>query len=287
MHWNYPIRILSDLHYGHPLGRIRSPADLVPLFEGVSTVVFNGDTVEPFLARGPREARVRLEMIAARVRAAGANPFFISGNHDPEETPITHADMLGGLLHVTHGDVLFDEIAPWGADGEQLAELRREAMLAHPFATRDDLSRQLLATRQAVQKLHHHLGRQRARGPLTFLMRRVFWFPKRFLGAFRAWGETPELARRYLRQFRPHARFLVMGHTHRPGVRFGGRRIVLNTGSFQVGLGSAYVDVSPEEISIGSIGYSRGGWRPKTPSRRFRVDDYPLLSGAVGSEALN
>ncbi len=40
------VRILSDLHLGHPGSLIGDVEDLRPLLEGMDTVVFNGDTCE-------------------------------------------------------------------------------------------------------------------------------------------------------------------------------------------------------------------------------------------------
>ena len=288
LHWQYPIRILSDLHIGHPMSRLRDTTGLGRLFEGAGTVIFNGDSVEPFLKAGRTVARAHLERLAGHVRAAGAAPFFISGNHDPDETPHTHADALGGLVHITHGDALFDKIVPWALDGEYLANLREEAMNAHPLAGRGSLEAHLQSTRSAVRKLHRNLKeRRRRKGALVFFLQRLFWFPRKVMAAPKAWRETPDLARRYLRQFRPHARFIVIGHTHKPGFARAGRRIVLNTGSFQFGPGAACVQLSPHAVELLRVRRVFSEWRLGASLATFRTADHPLLVGHPGSEALS
>lgn len=240
------------------------------------------------LRPGREAARANLEGLAARARAAGASPFFISGNHDPDETPHTFADLLGGLVHVTHGDALFEKIVPWALDGDYLAELRNEEMSRHPFGSRTDVALHLAATRQAVRRLHSHLSmRRREVGRFRFWLERMLFLPRKVWRTPVAWRETPELARRYLRQFRPHTRFIAMGHTHKVGATLAGRRVILNTGSFQYGLGAAAVDVTAERVVLRRIVRSAGAWRAAEALATYRTADFPLLAGAPGSEALS
>jgi predicted phosphodiesterase len=254
----FPIRILSDLHIGHPLSRIRKVAQLRPLFEGAGTVVLNGDSVEPFLKPDREAARQKLNELTRLIRACGAEPVVLSGNHDPEESPLAHLDLLDGLVHVTHGDVLFEEIAPWATDSDRLEELRHEAMAERTDAIRSSVEAHLAAMRTAVQRFHAECQDPRRTSWFVPMVRRALWLPLKVIKARRAWRQSPELGRRYLRQFRPQTRFLIMGHTHRPGVARAGRRIIINTGSFQYGLGAYVVDVSDQGVTVRSVGI-RGG----------------------------
>lgn len=42
----YPVRIVSDLHYKIPGARLKTKDDLRPLFAGARTVILGGDSVD-------------------------------------------------------------------------------------------------------------------------------------------------------------------------------------------------------------------------------------------------
>ena len=69
-----PIRILSDLHFGHPASIIERPEQLAPLFREAKTVVFNGDTVELRYLRGRRIGMRNSVLVRETCEAAGARP---------------------------------------------------------------------------------------------------------------------------------------------------------------------------------------------------------------------
>jgi hypothetical protein len=88
----------------------------------------------------------------------------------------------------------------------------------------------------------------------------VAW-PTRTFAVFRAWRKTPAFASAFLRTHRPHARFLVMGHTHRPGiVQAPDGLIVINTGSFCAPAKACAVDLTEEKLILRRIVSSGGGF---------------------------
>ncbi len=117
-----PIRILSDLHFGHPASIIEQPRQLVPLFRDAKTVIFNGDTVELRYLRGRRIGMRNAALMREACEGAGAHPIFINGNHDPILSDLSHVDLVDGSVLVTHGDLLFHDISPWSHEAETIGE---------------------------------------------------------------------------------------------------------------------------------------------------------------------
>ena len=81
-----PIRIISDLHLGHPASLIEDPTDLAPLLKGIGTMVFNGDSAEMRYIKDRDVGQKLLECLREFCQTAGVDPVFVGGNHDPSVT---------------------------------------------------------------------------------------------------------------------------------------------------------------------------------------------------------
>lgn len=274
-----PILILSDLHLGHPATRVRKAEQLKELFEGVGTVVFNGDTMEMW----PRELRDKsrrlFDEVAELVRECGADAVFINGNHDACLSEVNHLDLADGAALVTHGDILFRYISPWSREAPLVsAEMDRvlEELAEDDFAS---LEKRLVATKKASLVLEMHeslLPSGRWSWMRTFF--REAWPPWRPLKIFRCWAQTPGFAEGFVRVFRPQARFVIIGHTHYAGVWRRGPRVVINTGSFISFSGTQGVLLAGEEIEVRSIRMKQGRFafgrsRAKFPVRVLQAVD--------------
>ena len=89
-----------------------------------------------------------------------------------------------------------------------------------------------------------------------------------------AWREEPARAAALVRRHRPNAKFIVMGHTHRPGFwRMPGGLTVINTGSFCRPLGSFAVDVSSTHLVIRRVDAARGEFRAGSVVAEFALAD--------------
>jgi len=101
---NYPVKIVSDLHYRIMGGRLRRPEDLVPIFSGFKTIILNGDSVEQHLYGTSRANRHKEEMESA-ARNVGSKLIFLRGNHDPEIGSAKLRFAVGKrTVRVAHGD---------------------------------------------------------------------------------------------------------------------------------------------------------------------------------------
>jgi predicted phosphodiesterase len=252
-------RIISDLHYGDPASRVRSLDALQPLFAGADRVVFNGDSVETRQNPIPQKtAEVRQEFIEF-TRNAVPGCTVITGNHDPDLSTIHQLELLGGLVLVTHGEVLFENLVPWSRELPQIREFYRQELAALPAATRELPGERLAACKRACARFEL-LDDPHPRHPWGRFRRtlRIFWPPRCTVAMIKAWSELPERAEAFALQFRPGTRFVMVGHTHWPGVWIRPDIVVVNTGSFRPPFGCYAVDVSAEQVVVRKVRHSGG-----------------------------
>jgi predicted phosphodiesterase len=248
-------RVLSDIHFGDQATRVRRLDQLRPLFDGIAHVVLNGDTLDT--RPGPHPAHTaacRAEVLDFFPRAA-PKVTFVTGNHDPDFSPHHRVDLADGQVFVTHGDIAFDNIVPWGRDARLIGEKIAGGLATLPADQRGDLDQQLAVWRQAAASIpqRHQSEPHSLKYTLSFFADTI-WPPWRFLKVAQAWREEAprlvELARRH----RPRARFVLAGHLHRTQVwRAPSGIVTINTGSFCPPLGGCAVDVGPRQLVVRRI----------------------------------
>ncbi|MEY3774268.1 MAG: hypothetical protein RLZZ129_1048, partial [Verrucomicrobiota bacterium] len=225
-----PTRIISDVHFGDRASRITDLRGLGPLFAGAGELILNGDTLD---------TRPGYPAVAERLRAevldfAGQAPVpvrLLTGNHDPDISREHWHELAGGQVLVTHGDIAFEDIVPWGRDSPHARRLVATARLEAPDASLDSL---LSAHRRAAAAIpQQHQSEPDPWSYLRSFLRDTIWPPGRIPRIFRAWAEHPGRMGRIAGQHLPAARFIIVGHTHRPGCwHLPGGIAVINTGSF-------------------------------------------------------
>ncbi len=276
---SYPLAILSDTHIGHTASRVRSAGQLEGLVRGVSTVVFNGDSVEMLWRPNRPQAREQLRRLVGVCRRAGARPIFVNGNHDPFVSTINHLDLAGGSVLATHGDILFHEVAPWSRDADVVGPQRQHLLESMGGDALTDFERQLLATKWASLALE--MREPCSPGGLLPTVRmalRETWPPWRVLRIVRFWMQTPERAAGLARMFRPDARFVVIGHTHHPGVWEHDGRVVVNTGAYLPFSSRLAVRVEPGELRVHRVACRHGRFDWGRLVRRFELPAFPEQS---------
>jgi len=245
------IRILSDLHYGDRASRVRTLAALRPLFAGADRVVFNGDSLETRAGPADRRTPERRREFLDFVRREVPRGVVLTGNHDADLSGLHSLDLLHGLVFVTHGEILFDDLVPWSNEQPEIGIRYRRELAALAPAERENLESRLRAGKRACAQLRpFHEALPLGPWRRTLHTVRKFWPPRRTLAMFRAWRELPDLVAGVARRHRPRARFVVVGHTHLPGVWTRQGVVVINTGSFCPPLGAYAVDVSAEQIVV-------------------------------------
>jgi predicted phosphodiesterase len=267
------IRIFSDLHYRDGDSRLQSLEALAPLLDGADQVVLNGDTLDT----RDIQADEHLAEVRAYFARHSGSVTYLSGNHDPDISAQTELSLADDRVWITHGDVLFDDIAPWSS--------LRDVMALRIAAENQGLSaaeRDLIETRLRVNRLAclnlpetHPVTRQDL-ATRAARVARILFPPKRVLAMLQAWRTTPERAVRLARDQRPRARLIVLGHTHFPGVwRQPDGLTVVNTGSFSRPFPARFVELCGDQVRIGTVVQRQGSFYPGKPVAAFPLAPDP------------
>jgi predicted phosphodiesterase len=272
-----PILILSDLHLGHRASRIKHPEQLAPMFHGPGTVILNGDTSE---MRNPEDRPVGRKVAADLARIchqAGCKAVFVNGNHDPTVSNINHLDLADGAVLVTHGDILFLDVAPWSRDAGHYLKKHQQILDGLGPDAYTDFEKRLLASKRTsieLQMLEEPLTR--GRSPGFRLLVRNCWPPWRPLMIVKAWYEVPGRAAELARAFRPEARFVIVGHTHCPGAWEVPPRVIINTGSFVPYFGACAAIIESGRIEVRRIDFHRQQFVLGKLIRDFKIEPMPV-----------
>lgn len=121
----YPVKIVSDLHYRIIGGKLKSKNAVRPIFEGFRTIILNGDSVEQHLYGLIRAECHKAELIQV-ARDVGATLVFLRGNHDPSIGPseyeIKNRDRTIRIMHGDFGLIQLN-VADYGAHRRPLSFL--------------------------------------------------------------------------------------------------------------------------------------------------------------------
>ena len=233
MKLDFPLLILSDIHFGHPASAVRDPEQLESLFSGFETVLFNGDTVEMLTQQNRENAQSQVEEIGQLCLSQGAKPVFINGNHDPVISSANHLDLFGGSVLVTHGDILFHELAPWGREAAFMGETHTNILKKMCREALTDFDERLFAAREASISLEmHEMNYPQGKMAKLLTILRESWPPWRVLRIVKYWMQTPHRATMLAQIFRPFAKYVLIGHTHYAGIWESEGCTIINTGAF-------------------------------------------------------
>ena len=268
-----PLRILSDLHLGHPASRARQVNRLRPLLEGARTIVFNGDTSEE-RKKAFRESGDALKADLVRLCAeVGAKPVFLSGNHDPITPTIHHLDLYGGKVFVTHGDVFYPDVSPWSRFHKQCVEIMHRL--------RADYTEEQLENFELLLEINKRISREikprlpGAKPGLLALAQTLWneaWPPDRPFRILHTWATAKKTAHAFVSQHRPDARLTVVGHTHRRFVSARNGRTIVNTGAMMAFAKSSLVEIKDGTATVSGLDFS---------GEVARREDKPLLTLAL------
>lgn len=251
------IRIVSDLHVGHKASVVDNIQALAPLAEDVDWLIFNGDTLE--LKYGDFDSKqydAELEKRRFDDEAAkwGCKISLITGNHDPEISELHSLSLLNGDVFVTHGDGLFPEIAPWSSN---IKSLQKHAAMIDPDATgksEKDLH-DYLELHKKVTILAH--ADDKEYNPTMWGKVKIFvhqaWPPTTPFRVMKSWSEVPARARSLVARFGLAPKFIVIGHSHNPGVWKRGNQTVINLGSFFPWPGARCIDIDENTLKVRKI----------------------------------
>ncbi len=265
-----PIRIISDLHFGHPASMIEQPRQLIPLFRDVKTVIFNGDSVELRYLRGRRIGMRNSVLLREACEGAGARPVFINGNHDPILSDLSHVDLVDGAVLVTHGDLLFHDISPWSHEAGVLGEAHSRELAGIEEDAFLDFETRLKASKRAALAIElHRSGERRAPFSVMRTVLRECWPPWRPLQIVHSWAITRRGPRRW-HVFSGRGRGSFSSATLIFRVTWQrGPRMIINTGSFLPFGGRMAVDIQGETLKVCPILTDRALFQAGAPMMEF------------------
>lgn len=277
------IRILSDLHYGDRASRIGSLAQLQPLLDGVTHLVLNGDTLDTRPGPAPAHTAACRAEILAFFPAHVPRVTFLTGNHDADLTGEHALDLAGGTVFVTHGDIMHDDIVPWSQDADFIRPRIAAGLATLAPVERTQLASRLMVWRRVAAAIpQRHQSETRGLRYAMHFARDTVWPPSRVWRVIRTWRREPALAAEFVRTHRPQAKFIAVGHTHRPGAwSTPSGVVVINTGSFCRPFGGCAIDLAGGRLSVHRIVQRAGEFQVTGTLAEFSLaaeDPSPNLS---------
>jgi len=200
---------LSDLHLGRVTSYAHAPEVLAPLVQGCARVLLLGDIIDHWYT-DPQQAKELEARVLAVCRAGGAKKvIYFLGNHDACAEDGEEFALLGGILYL-HGHALYHRLK-----GPGPAAARIQALNTRKFGPRRSASR---AGRHVWTVVDHVYGSI----PMA-LLNPVAW----------PWPVVRRIEA-LVREVAPHGgvRGVVLGHSHRPGVRQAGDLALFNLGGW-------------------------------------------------------
>lgn len=249
------IRVFSDLHYGDRASALSSLPALRPLLDGPAHIILNGDTLDTRLGGNVSGTMAARNAVTDFLHQQAPRTTWLTGNHDPDISDQHAVELCGRRVYVTHGDILFENLVPWGRDAAALSERVAAELAQLSSVERGQLDKLFAASRRAAASIRQR--HQSERNPLKYALgfaADTVWPPTRILHVLKAWRETPERAEGLLKRHQLPAQIFIMGHTHRLGVtRSPNGTTVINTGSFCPPCAGGVVDVTATHVRLRSI----------------------------------
>ncbi len=273
------IRILSDIHFGDPGTSVDRLESLAPLLDGADQLIVNGDALDSqIIADGPAAIAEIRDFFSARVPQLT----FITGNHDPDISDVHEIFLNDGAIWVTHGDVFFDNVAPWGRMAPELQRrIRAQPEFGQPGEMQKLETRFRVFRRVCLKLPREHDPSRRGFWAKAHRILRATFPPTRVLHMMKIWRATPGIVDGYAASQRPRSQFVVAGHTHHPGIwRRPSGRVILNTGCFCPPRGGFVVEISGGRLRARGWKKLRGEYRLDAVQAEFPV------TGAVAPASL-
>lgn len=270
------IRILSDLHWGHKASRVKELDALESLVCGADTVIFNGDTVEQKFEDSPAHLNHPLPPIGRlkdKIESFNSRALFLTGNHDPEVSNAHYCAIDNGSIIITHGDAIFDAIAPWSANARMLKKLVEQGLGKYhadgptPFYDYLQVFKEASIREHAILKDYD----PSVWGKIEIFARQA-WPPNRPLKILECWKNAPKKAVDLMTQFGISPEFLIIGHTHKPDISVVGGTTVINTGAFLPWPGATAVDIDSNGITVRKVLHRKGEFSLGETVKRFKME---------------
>ncbi len=272
------IIILSDTHLGRKQYAAMSADALRPLWQDAAHVIINGDVAEVHHREHWGEAARQTMQLFDLCDADGVSLTLLSGNHDPYLSDIRHLHLAHREVLVTHGDAMHPAVAPWSPAAGRIREAHQRAIASLKPEQRGHLESVLGASQYASHEEWTQLEQEASHASILGMMLRPWALIKVLL----YWYRFPRLAKKFADRFAPEARYIILGHTHHPGIWTIGGKTFINTGSFGFPGHPRAVILDDTTLSV---------WAIKTYKQKYQFAQEPLaeykLSSAVDDDSIS
>jgi predicted phosphodiesterase len=200
---------LSDIHLGRDSSHAKSPEVLAPLFEGCRRVLLLGDIIDFWYLQHKQASHLE-DRIRRICRAAGVKELiFFRGNHDACVGEAEEYALIDGVLYL-HGHAVYHHLRGSGGMKARIETLNKRKFGPKRVASRSD----------------HHVWR---------IVDHVYSsIPMAVLNPI-AWPwPVVRRIRALVDEVAPHGgvKAVVLGHSHRPGMRHGNGLTLFNLGGW-------------------------------------------------------
>ncbi len=279
------IRIVSDLHVGHGASLLESVEALRPLAEGVDRLILNGDTLE--LKYGEADsasysAARQFEQFKKEIAIWSIQVDAITGNHDPTISDLHSLTLFEGQIFITHGDGLFPDIAPWSSHAPTLRKcgnIDENETGNTPEALHEYLAKHKQASIDA-HKLDSRYNPTRWSKLKIFLHQS--WPPITPFRILKSWREIPDRAVSLATRFNLSPAFIILGHSHNPGIWRRGKSTVINLGAYFQWPGARCVDIEDGILSVRKVAKGRNHIELGRPVAQFELKQTAVQSPQPG-----
>lgn len=266
-------RVISDLHYRDGDCRLVDLRQLEPLLKGVDHIIFNGDSIDT--QRTPN-AVSHVADLGRVARSLCPQVTFITGNHDPLISK-QHTLTLPGGVWLVHGDILYEGVAPWSCLGPTFAAEVRRRRATLGLGVGSPLAELFEVHRAVCSEIHVEFDVARTDLPYRlYRFGRALLPPRQLLTMLEVWRHMARDAAALAERYAPGARFILVGHSHSPGVHSVGGRVVINTGSFCRPRGQCCVDLQDGLLRVKQVRQADQGFVAAKVLREF-----PLAKDAL------
>ncbi|MEO7933922.1 MAG: hypothetical protein ABIT76_12260 [Chthoniobacterales bacterium] len=251
--------VLSDLHIGHQASAVQNVDVLTPLLVPGRTLIFNGDTFEMRRAVDREKAVKFVADLKSILRDAGVSAVFINGNHDPVISEVNHLECHETAVLITHGDVLFHNVAPWSLNEKLYRQAHAKELALLSDEQKNRLDFRLAALRRATTSydITHPVAKPGLAGSVVHFLETT-WPPWRPLSIIQSWMEVPSRAEKFAKTYRPEMRTILIGHSHFAGIWERNGLRIINTGAAMTGFRPRAVRFEDHRISVERLVWSGG-----------------------------
>jgi predicted phosphodiesterase len=201
--------VLSDLHLGRVTTYAHAPEVIAPLVEGFDRVLLLGDIIDHWYTH-PEQAKEMEQRLRAVCKSAGVKQvLYFRGNHDASVESGEEFALIDGVLYL-HGHAVYNRLKGEGSAAARIQALNEKHYGKHRSATRNGK--------------HIWTIVDRVYGTIPMAILNPFAWP---------WPVTRRI-QTLVKEIAPEGgvRGVVLGHSHRPGVRKLGDLTLFNLGGW-------------------------------------------------------